>query len=95
MSVTGYLFLFGQSPISWKSKKQTIVSKSSSEAEYCSMAFDASEVTWTVRLLKELGIINLRTVTLHCDNQFTLNIAHNLVLHNRTKHIKINCHFTG
>lgn len=93
-SVTGNLLLFGQSPISWKSKKQTPVSRSFFKAEYRAMAFAASKITWTVQLLKELGVTNLKPVTLHCDNQSALNIAHNPVLHDRTKHIEIDCHFT-
>ncbi|XP_019105507.2 uncharacterized mitochondrial protein AtMg00810-like [Beta vulgaris subsp. vulgaris] len=93
-SITGYILLFGGSPITWKSKKQSIVSKSSSEAEYRAMAAAASEVTWAVRLLEDLGITNLKPVTLHCDNQSTLHIAKNPVFHERTKHIKIDCHFT-
>ena len=58
------------------------------------MAQAASEVTWIVRLLQELGINNLTPVTLNCDNQSALHIAHNPVFHERTKHIEINCHFT-
>lgn len=50
-SVTGYVMLLGNSPISWKSKKQGTVSKSSSEAEYRAMAAASSEITWLVRLL--------------------------------------------
>ncbi|CAO2825118.1 unnamed protein product [Amaranthus hypochondriacus] len=93
-SITGYLLLLGRSPICWKSKKQSTVSRSSSEAEYRAMASAASEVTWAVRLLEELGVCNLKPVTLHCDNMSALNIAHNPVLHDRTKHIEIDCHFT-
>jgi len=93
-SVTGYLVLLGSSPISWKSKKQGTVSKSSSEAEYRAMAQAASEVTWLVRLLEELGIHDLTLVQLHCDNQSALHIAKNPVFHERTKHTEIDCHFT-
>lgn len=93
-SVTGYLILLGTSPVSWKSKKQHTVSKSSAEAEYCAMAAVASEVTWLIRLLEELGVQNLRRVTLACDNQSALQIAKNPVFHQRTKHIEIDCHFT-
>ena len=58
------------------------------------MAHAASEVTWLVRLLAELGVQNLTPVQLHCDNQSALHIARNPVFHERTKHIEIDCHFT-
>lgn len=93
-SVTGYLLLLGNSPICWKSKKQHTVSKSSSEAEYRAMSQAASEVTWVVRLLEELGVNNLQPVTLNCDNQSAIYIAKNPVYHERTKHIEVDCHFT-
>ena len=47
-----------------------------------------------VRLLEELGVQNLKPVTLHCDNQSTIHIGKNPVFHERTKHIEIDCHFT-
>lgn len=93
-SVSGYIMLLGNSPISWKSKKQATVSKSSSEAEYRAMASAASEITWLVRLLEELGISGLKPITLHCDNQSSIHIAKNPVQHERTKHIEIDVHFT-
>uniref|UniRef100_A0A803MXD9 Retrotransposon Copia-like N-terminal domain-containing protein n=1 Tax=Chenopodium quinoa TaxID=63459 RepID=A0A803MXD9_CHEQI len=80
--------------ISWKSKKQGTVSKSSSEVEYRALASTASEVTWLVNLLEELGLDKLKPVTLHCDNQSSIYIAKNPVFHERTKHIEIDCHFT-
>lgn len=89
----GYLILFGNSPVSWKSKKQSTISKSSAESEYRAMASAAAEVTW-VRLLEELGVSNLKPVTLNCDNQSALHIAKNPVFHERTKHIELDCHFT-
>ena len=93
-SVIGYMILFGSSPVSWKSKKQPTVSKSSAEAEYRAMSQAAGEVTWLVRLLSELGVSQSQPVTLHCDNQSALQIAKNHVFHERTKHIDLDCHFT-
>ena len=58
------------------------------------MASAVSEIAWTVRLLEDLGVTNLKPVTLHCDNESALSIAHNAVLHDRTKHIEIDYHFT-
>ena len=58
------------------------------------MASVASEVTWLVHMLAELGVNNLKLVTLHCDNQSPIHIAKNPVFHERTKHIEIDCHFT-
>ncbi|XP_071729208.1 uncharacterized mitochondrial protein AtMg00810-like [Rutidosis leptorrhynchoides] len=93
-SVTGYVILFGGSPISWKSKKNTTISHSSYEHEYRAMAHAAAELTWLIRLFEELGVTDLKPVTLHCDNQSALHIAKNPIFHERTKHIELDCHFT-
>ncbi|KAD3336516.1 hypothetical protein E3N88_32035 [Mikania micrantha] len=55
-SRTGYLLLFGGAPVSWKTKKQSVVSRSSAEAEYRSMASTVSVVLWMRWLLRELDI---------------------------------------
>ena len=93
-SVTGYVLMLGSSPITWKSKKQSTVSKSSSEAEYRAMSSAASEVAWMVRLLQELQVPTIKPVVLHCDNMSAIHIARNPIYHERTKHIEIDCHFT-
>ena len=58
------------------------------------MSAAASEITWLVRLLEELGLTALKPVTLNCDNMSAMHIAQNPVFHERTKHIAIDCHFT-
>ncbi|XP_057520729.1 uncharacterized mitochondrial protein AtMg00810-like [Amaranthus tricolor] len=93
-SVTGYVLMLGCSPITWKSKKQSTVSKSSSEAEYRAMYSAASEVAWMVRLLQELQVPTIKPVVLHCDNMSAIHIARKPIYHERTKHIEIDCHFT-
>ena len=91
-STTGYCFLLG-SLISWRSKKQTFVARSSIEAEYCALADNIFELLWLQWLLKDLGVSTSSTTSLYCDNQSAIHIAHNDVFHDRTKHIKIDCHF--
>lgn len=91
-SVIGYILLLGNSPITWKYRKQGTVSRSSAEAEYRAMASTAADVTKVVHLLDELGISNLKHVALHCDNQSALHIARNPVFHERT--IELDCHIT-
>nr|XP_033513338.1 uncharacterized mitochondrial protein AtMg00810-like [Nicotiana tomentosiformis] len=54
-SVTEFIVKHGNSLISWKSKKQNTVSRSSTKAEYISMAWTVAELTWLIRLFKELG----------------------------------------
>lgn len=67
-SVSRYFIALGRSPISWKTKKQTTVSRSSAEAEYRSMAFTCAEVKWLRSFLAALGVFHTQPVRLFCDN---------------------------
>uniref|UniRef100_A0A2N9GXG4 Integrase catalytic domain-containing protein n=1 Tax=Fagus sylvatica TaxID=28930 RepID=A0A2N9GXG4_FAGSY len=92
-STTGYCFLLGDSLISWHSKKQSVVARSSTEAEYRALADTTAELLWLRWLLQDLGIDCSTAVPIHCDNRSAIQIAHNDVFHERTKHIEIDCHF--
>lgn len=68
-SISGYLMKLGSAPISWKTKKQTTVSRSSSEAEYRAMTYATSEILWLRCLLSCLQVDCTSPTLLHCDNQ--------------------------
>jgi len=92
-STIGYGVFLGTNLISWCSKKQSVVSRSSTEAEYRSMAHTTAELYWLRMLLQELHITLSTAPSLWCDNVSAIALASNPVFHSRTKHIEINYHF--
>lgn len=76
-----------------RSKKQTVVARSSAEAEFRSMAHGICEGIWLQRILKELGVLTDCTMRLLCDNKAVISIAKNLVHPDRTQHVEIYKHF--
>ena len=92
-STTGYCFLLGDSLISWRSKKQTVVARSNTEAEYRAPTATTAELIWLCWLLWDLSVACSTATKLHYDNRSAIQIAHNNVFHERTKHIEIDYHF--
>nr|GEV91432.1 retrovirus-related Pol polyprotein from transposon TNT 1-94 [Tanacetum cinerariifolium] len=88
-SRTGYLLLFSGGPISGKTKKQSVVSRSSAEAEYRAMASTVCEILWVRWLLKDMQVQLTTPTSLFYDNQAARRIANNPVYHERTKHVEM------
>ena len=84
-STTGFCIFVGGNLVSWKSKKQSVIARSSAEAEYRAMATTACELIWLKGLLSDLGFPSSQPMTLMCDNQVAMHIASNPVFHERTK----------
>ncbi|RVW38886.1 Retrovirus-related Pol polyprotein from transposon TNT 1-94 [Vitis vinifera] len=74
-------------------KKQSVVARSSAEAEFRAMAQGICEGIWLNRLLEELRVPLKHPMVLYCDNQAAISIAKNPVHHDRTKHVEIDRHF--
>jgi hypothetical protein len=92
-STSGYVFMLGIGAISWSSKRQPLVTLSTTEAEYVGGTIAAKEAIWLRELLQTLGL-NLDTSTIiYGDNQGSLALANNPDFHARTKHINIRYHF--
>lgn len=92
-SLSGYCVFIGDSLVSWKTKKQKTVSKSSAESEYRCMSYTGSELVWLIGLLRDLHIPVTLPIPLCCDNKAAQHLAANPVFHEKTKHLRIDCHF--
>lgn len=92
-SLMGYCVFLGSCLISWKTKKQTIVARSSTEAKYRVLAATVSKLLWITYILRDFKIEVPQPISLYCDNLSTIRMVENPVHHERTKHVDIDCHF--
>ncbi|GMP41435.1 hypothetical protein CsSME_00011533 [Camellia sinensis var. sinensis] len=92
-STSGYCSFVGGNLVTWRSKKQNVVARSSAEAEFRAVAHGICEVMWIKRILEELKLSHPTPMKVYCDNKAAISIAHNPVLHDRTKHIEVDKHF--
>ena len=92
-STSDYCVFLGSSLISWSSKRQPTVSRSSAEAEYRVVANVVAECSWLRQLLQELSCPVDRATVVYCDNVSAVYLFANAVHHRRTKHIELDIHF--
>lgn len=92
-STSAYLVYLGSNLISWSSKKQKTIARSSTEAEYRSVAVTATELSWVSSLLQELGISLPSSPVIYCDNVGATQLSANPIFHSRMKHVAVDYHF--
>ncbi|KAK1432035.1 hypothetical protein QVD17_08921 [Tagetes erecta] len=92
-STSGYCVYMGNNLLSWSSKRQPTVSRSSAKAEYRGVANAVAETSWLRNLLLELGVSIHRATLIYCDNISAVYLSENPVQHQRTKHVEIDLHF--
>ena len=92
-TTSGYFTFVRGNLVTWRSKKQNVVARSSAETEYRGMAHGVCELLRIKHVLMELGLKPKKPMKLYCDNIAAINIAHNPVQHDRTKHVEVDRHF--
>lgn len=73
----------------WKSKKQTIIVRSSAEAGYRVVAHTTTELTSLPHFFQEINLSPSTPIPIFCDNRVVLHIVSNLVFHEKIKHIEV------
>ena len=87
--------MLGTGAVSWSSKKQQIVSLSTTEAEFIAATTCACQAIWLRRILEELQFNQVEATTVFCDNNLAIKLSKNPVLHRRSKHINVKYYFLG
>ncbi|RVW82773.1 Retrovirus-related Pol polyprotein from transposon RE1 [Vitis vinifera] len=92
-STTGYCTFLGGNLVTWRSKKQNVVARLSAESKFRAIAQGLCELLWLKIILDDLRIKWDGSMKLYCDKKSAINIAHNPIQHDKTKHIEIDKHF--
>ncbi|KAA0044524.1 putative mitochondrial protein [Cucumis melo var. makuwa] len=92
-SIFGYCTFLWGNLVTWRSKKQSVVARSSVEAKYRAMSLGICEEIWLQKVLSDLHQECETPMKFFCDNKAAISIANNPVQHDRTKHVEIDRHF--
>ena len=92
-STSRYFVFVGKNLVTWRSKKQKVVARSSAEAEIKGITQGVCKLLWIKRIVQDLGLNHPKSVLLNCDNKAAIAIANNPIQHDRTKHVEVDKHF--
>ena len=92
-AIMGFAFLIDGGAVSWSSKKQEIISLSTTESKYVAATHGMKEGLWLQSLLAEIFEPFKDAMMLFLDNQSAIALTRNHQYHARTKHIDVHCHF--
>ena len=92
-STSSYFTFVGGNLVTWRSKKQKVVALSNAEAEFRGMVKGLCELLWLKKLLVEIGFAPSSEMNLFCDNKAAIDISHNPVQHDCTKHVEVDRNF--
>jgi hypothetical protein len=92
-STSAYLVYLRCNLISWSSKKQRAIDKSSTEAKYRLVAATAAKLSWVCSLIQELSVALPSSPVIYCDNVGVTQLSSNSIFHSRMKHVVVDYHF--
>jgi hypothetical protein len=92
-STSDYIMFLGANLISWSSKDQNIISRSSAEVDYRVVVNGVAKACWLRQLLQELHAPLMKSTLVYYNNVSTVYVSTNPIQHQRMKHVKINLHF--
>lgn len=92
-STSGYAFILSDAAVAWSSRKQPVVSLSTTEAEFIAAAACTCQMIWMKRILKKIGYEGSSSPLIYCDNSSTIKLSKNPVMHGKSKHIDVRFHF--
>lgn len=93
-STSGYIFKLENGPVTWKSKRQDVVSLSTTESEYIAASLATREIVWLRKLLSDIEHQCSNSTKLHVDKESAIKLVKNQKFHSRTKHIDVQYHYT-
>jgi len=92
-SISGFAFKIGCGAVTWSSRKQSIITLLTAEAEYVVAAHSTKEALWFHKFLGEFSDVIKGLINLNCDNQAAIALSKDNKFHSHTKHISIRHHF--